>query len=154
MAPGTLRAAPHGRTVPHRAVPSVTVKRSLALGVAVLVLGAGGVVGLAVVGDDPSGRTQRWTDFDRPPWTRGIEVGRTYEYSVNTHCGVHAARIDGTNWRAEPPVDDGMGNPPPGWAHVGGVGTLEIVDRNTAVFENGPLAVTFVRDDLPETPCG
>ena len=108
-------------------------------------------------GDDEARRgrdgiEQKWTDFEDPPWTEGIEVGRTYEYSVNAHCGVHVARIDGTNWRADPVIDDGMGNPPRGWEVLSGVGSLRILDGDTALFTNGGRSVRFVRDQLPDPP--
>jgi hypothetical protein len=97
---------------------------------------------------------QKWTDFGEPPWTSGIEVGKTYEYSVNAHCGVHSARIDGTNWRADPVLDDGLGNPPKEWAAIGGVGLLRIVDKDTAVFSRRGRSVRFIRDQLPDQgPC-
>lgn len=87
-------------------------------------------------------------DFDRPPYTEGIEVGHIYNYSLNAHCGIHSAPIDGTNWRATPPLDDGNGNPPEGWRGI--IGKLQVVSHDKAVFttDEGSTA-TFVRADLP-----
>jgi hypothetical protein len=110
------------------------------------------VAGCLSGGEERSGG-QRWDHFDQPPWAQGIEVSETYEYSVNPHCGITQARIDGTNWRADPPLSDGNGNPPEWWSGSS-VGDLRILDENTAVFRNddGHQAV-FVRDDLPDTAC-
>ncbi|MGH9152939.1 MAG: hypothetical protein ACRD03_11190 [Acidimicrobiales bacterium] len=126
-------------------------KALLALAVLFAVVVAGAAARSGRVDHDHRAR-QRWTDFYAPPWTQGIEVGSVYEYSVNARCGVRSARIDGTNWRADPPLDDGMGNPPSGWERLGGVGKLKIVGQDRAVFENRRLSVAFVRDDLPNVP--
>ncbi len=92
------------------------------------------------------------TDTNRPPYTSGIEVGRTYDYAMYTHCGIDKAKIDGTWWRASPPQDDRDGNPPAGWN--GAVGTLRIVSEDKAVFTlaNG-LTATYVRDNLSRLIC-
>jgi hypothetical protein len=123
----------------------------------ILALVAGAVIaaavgaGIAVVRAPDDG--QRWNDFDSPPWTEGIEVGESYEYSVNPHCGIRNAQIDGTLWRADPPLVDENGNPPDWWSGST-VGELRIIDTNTAVFRNddGHQAV-FVRDNLRGRPC-
>lgn len=129
------------------------MRTRLLLVVALVLAVTGTVTAVQLAGDDHRApAAQRWTDFDKPPWTEGIGVGQVYEYSVNAHCGVHSAPIDGTNWRADPPIDDGMGNPPKGWERIGGIGRLRIVGRDRAVFENRGLSVTFVRDDLPDGP--
>jgi hypothetical protein len=118
--------------------------RLLMLFTALLLVG-----GVAVVvsgrGDDQP--TQSWKDFDAPPYTAGIEVGRTYEYSVGAHCGVKGARIDGTNWRPEVPIADGQDVP--GWNNIG---RLRIETPTRAVFENEKYQVVFLRDDLPPGP--
>ena len=129
-----------------------TRRRVVWIAVAVLIV-AGSAAALVLTGgsDEPG---QRWSDFDRPPYTRGIEVGRTYEYSLSTHCGIHFAQIDGTGWRASPAVDDGNGNPPPRWATASSIGRLTVLNQNAARFtaSNG-LTARFVRDDLPGRAC-
>jgi hypothetical protein len=117
---------------------------SALLGVAALV-----VVGVACDGGSP----QRATDFKSPPYTRGIDVGRTYNYSLLTHCGIRQTRIDGTAWRASPPLDDGNGNPPEGWRNPAAVGRLKIVSKNKAIFTVKDLSATFVRASLPTILC-
>ena len=45
-------------------------------------------------------------------------LGKEYPYQLYTHCGVRAAAFDeGRWWRANPPLDDGWGNPPAGWGN-------------------------------------
>ncbi|MDQ1447289.1 MAG: hypothetical protein QOC79_260 [Actinomycetota bacterium] len=128
----------------------VPMKRILFAGALAVVAIAAVVAALLRDSDAPA---QRATDFNSPPYTRGIEVGHTYEYSLGTHCGIHQTRIDGTNWRASPPLDDGNGNPPDGWSS-GHIGTLQIVSENTAVYTLGNgLTATFIRDNLPGIAC-
>jgi hypothetical protein len=100
-----------------------------------------------------NGPSQSATDFKSPPYERGIEVGRTYNYSLLTHCGINQTRIDGTNWRASPPLDDGSGNPPSGWDNPSTTGDLRIVSKDKAIFTVGDLSATFVRANLPASRC-
>jgi hypothetical protein len=125
-------------------------KRSLA------VLGLGALLVVAAACDDgATPYVPDAADFERPPYARGIEVGRTYEYSLTTHCAIHQTGIDGTGWRASPPLDDGNGNPPAGWPNPRAIGELEILTRNQAVFTLGDLTATFVRDPTVEpVVCG
>ena len=97
----------------------------------------------------PAGRSDR-VAFDRPPYALGVKVGKTYDYSLNAHCGIRDARIDGTNWRATPPLGDGN---PPRWWRGRGVGRLKVVTRDKAVYTQGNLRATFVRDNLPVRGC-
>ncbi len=68
--------------------------------------------------------------------TTSVEVGHTVNYRLFTHCGVHAAEVDGITFFAQPPLDDGSGNPPPGWGNPYDDGTLTLVDQHTAVFRD------------------
>src|SRR5215207_7211510 len=54
-----------------------------------------------------SGSPARAPDADRmqPPYGPGLEVGRTYDYVLLTHCGIIQTQIDGTMWLADPPLD-------------------------------------------------
>lgn len=107
------------------------------------------VIGITVVVSTEAENepTQKWTDFDAPPYTEGIVVGRTYQYSVGAHCGVRGATIDGTNWRAETPIADGQDVP--GWNNIG---KLRIETTDKAVFKNDSYRVVFLRDDIPPSP--
>ncbi|MDQ0028774.1 hypothetical protein [Arthrobacter bambusae] len=53
-----------------------------------------------------------------------------------THCGIEELRVDDTFFIAETPLNDGQGNPPPGWGNPYQAGTVTV---------SGPLAV--FRDD-------
>ena len=117
----------------------------MAVVIAVLAV-AGVAAGVRLAGEDEP--AQKWSDFDAPPWTAGIEVGRTYEYNVGAHCGVRSAKIDGTIWRAESPIADGQDVP--NWGT--NIGQLRIETPNKAVFTNGRYTVVFLRDDLPPGP--
>ncbi len=60
-----------------------------------------------------------------------------------THCGIEELRVDDTFFIAETPLDDGQGNPPPGWGNPYQAGTVT-VSGSQAVFrdDNGHI-VTF-----------
>lgn len=60
-----------------------------------------------------------------------------------THCGIEELRVDDTFFLAETPLDDGEGNPPPGWGNPYQAGTVT-VSGSQAVFrdDNGHI-VTF-----------
>ncbi|MFL6205907.1 MAG: hypothetical protein ACJ739_11210 [Acidimicrobiales bacterium] len=95
----------------------------------------------------PADDKNEWSDYKSPPYT-SIEVGETYNFVVSSpHCDVTQGLIDGTNWRADPPI------PSAEWTGSA-VGRLRIVDTDTAAFVNdqGDKA-TFVRDTLPGVAC-
>lgn len=88
-------------------------------------------------------------DFDRPPYTAGVVVGKDYPYRLHTHCGIHGTRIDGRDWDADPPLDDGSGNPPPGWDENDQNGVIRLTSDDRAVFRavNGLVARFKARSD-------
>jgi len=61
-----------------------------------------------------------------------------------THCGIKELRVDDTFFLAETPLDDGQGNPPPGWGNPYQAGTVT-VSGSKAVFrdDNGHI-ITFL----------
>lgn len=62
-------------------------------------------------------------------------LGKEYAYELHTHCGVRAAVFDqGRWWRANPPLDDGHGNPPTGWGNPTTKGTMVLMREDLAVF--------------------
>ena len=62
-------------------------------------------------------------------------LGKEYAYELNTHCGVRAAVFDqGRWWLANPPLDDGHGNPPTGWGNPTTEGTMVLMREDLAVF--------------------
>jgi hypothetical protein len=65
-------------------------------------------------------------------------------YSLLTHCGIHEVEIGGRFYRAAPPLDDGAGNPPPGWDNPIQQGTMIVRPDGTATFTDGDLRAEFV----------
>ena len=55
-------------------------------------------------------------------------------FQLYTHCGIRYADVDGRRFYADPPLDDGSGNPPRGWGNPYDNGTTTLIDKNTAVF--------------------
>jgi hypothetical protein len=64
------------------------------------------------------------------------EIGRAYRQRLYTHCGVEQHGFDGSVWLVDPPLDDGQGNPPPGWGGVGTDGTFTLTEADRAVFRS------------------
>lgn len=89
---------------------------------------------------------------DEPPYGPGVEVGKTYDYVLYTHCGIEWARLDGVWWHANP-LNDGNANPPPGWGNPYDAGELQVLDDRTATYRGGPDAeVQFERTATVEAP--
>ncbi|MDT4946630.1 MAG: hypothetical protein QOH14_3363 [Pseudonocardiales bacterium] len=57
-------------------------------------------------------------------------------YSLYTHCGIREARIGDTYFVADRPLDDGQGNPPPGWGNPYQAGTVTTPSPSVAVFRD------------------
>ena len=76
------------------------------------------------------------TAADRPAAaTFTATLGKEYVYELYTHCGVGSAVFDrGRWWRANPPLDDGRGNPPAGWGNPFTKGVMVLVQEDRAVF--------------------
>lgn len=70
-------------------------------------------------------------------------IARGEPYRLYTHCGIQWARIDGTFWRATPPLSDGSGNPPRGWGNPFQQGTLFFRSRTRAEFTTSAGSVVF-----------
>ena len=71
---------------------------------------------------------------ERPPKGPGVELGKSYRYSLYVHCGIRDAYFDGRQWMANPMLSDGAGNPPPGWTRDDGRGTMILVRDDLAIF--------------------
>jgi hypothetical protein len=80
-----------------------------------------------------------------------VETGHTVGYRLLTHCGVHSAKVNGSTFFAQPPLDDGNGNPPAGWGNPYDDGSLTLVDEHTAVFRD-PAGHTARFTDRPPGP--
>ena len=78
---------------------------------------------------------------DRLPAAATVPVGGAADFDLYTHCGINGLMIAGRWWQADPPLNDGQGNPPTGWGNPYQPGTLRLVDQETAVFSaNHPPA--------------
>src|SRR5580704_4003624 len=77
---------------------------------------------------------------------------RAESYRLYTHCGIEWAKIEGTFWRATPPLSDGNGNPPAGWGNPFQEGNLAFRGRATATFSSPAGSVTFKRTDRARPP--
>ncbi len=64
------------------------------------------------------------------------DVGAAKPYDLLTHCGVREALIKNTYYLASPVLDDGNGNPPPGWGNPYDSGTITINADKTADFRD------------------
>lgn len=64
------------------------------------------------------------------------DVEATTPYDLLTHCGVREALIDNNYYVASPVLDDGNGNPPPGWGNPYDSGTITINADRTADFSD------------------
>ncbi len=104
---------------------------------AVVVLVASVALMLAACGGDHGVTGPPMADIDnKPPYGPGVEVGKSYDYVLYTHCGIEWARIDGVWWHTVP-IDDGNGNPPSGWGNPYNAGELVVMDDFTAVYSSG-----------------
>lgn len=129
----------------------VGMRRIGALGLAMVVLALLG--GCDRTGDrqNANGPPKR-AALKMPPYAAGAEAGETYDYVLYTHCGIMWTRIDGVWWETQP-LDDGSGNPPPGWSNPFDAGRLKMLDDDTAIFSGGPDAkVRFKRTEIVEAP--
>lgn len=64
------------------------------------------------------------------------DVGAAKPFDLLTHCGVREALIKNAYYVASPVLDDGNGNPPPGWSNPYDSGTITINADKTADFED------------------
>lgn len=102
-------------------------------------------IGLLAIGASTACSPNAAIPTDGPPREAGVQIGVSYDFEVSTHCGIEWARIDGAWWRTAR-LDDGEGNPPPGWDDPVQRGSLQIVTAERAEFEGGPTEpIAFVR---------
>jgi hypothetical protein len=78
----------------------------------------------------------------------GKASGRTWT-SLDTHCGVLSAQVDGTLWIADPPIGDR--GAPPGWGEDETSGYLTAA-RGRAVFRGEGGQVALFRRARPNEP--
>ncbi|MGZ4701341.1 MAG: hypothetical protein ACXV98_09025 [Ilumatobacteraceae bacterium] len=97
---------------------------------------------------------------DRLPAAATVPAGGAADFELYTHCGINGIMIAGRWWQADPPLNDGQGNPPTGWGNPYQPGTLRLVDQETVVFSAHQLpaaaallpSVTFHRTASTDYP--
>jgi hypothetical protein len=77
----------------------------------------------------------------RAPWEpTGVtldgepEIGVAYRVTLYTHCGLRHVEFDGDRWAISGVLDDGSGNPPPGFNNPFDEGTITLTGPDTAVY--------------------
>ncbi|HEX9696040.1 MAG TPA: hypothetical protein VGB64_06990 [Actinomycetota bacterium] len=86
----------------------------------------------------------------------GLDV--RYDHVLDIHCGVWGTTFDGSDWDADPIIDDGS-KPRPEWraedeqdgdANDAIAGAIRLVSKDVAVFESrGGLVARFTRRPAP-----
>jgi hypothetical protein len=70
--------------------------------------------------------------------TSGLGAGAApvsvVDFDLYTHCGIREARVGSTYYDATPVLDDGNGNPPPGWGNAFQHGRMSLYADGSAVF--------------------
>ena len=98
----------------------------------------------AAAPEPPMAQTQLCApDATAPPCGSGAGLGVSYPYELLTHCGVQYALFDGRLWLLDPPLDDGSGNPPPGWDNPTQHGLMRLLADDVAEFRTPELNVRF-----------
>ena len=83
------------------------------------------------------------------PCGPGVEIGKTYSFTLYTHCGVRRSYFDGRRWIVGPTLLNNDINPPPGWGNPTDEGTMELVAKNVARYTSRSGLVAEFRP-LPE----
>jgi hypothetical protein len=84
------------------------------------------------------------------PSVQSAAAGQPFDLS--TRCGVLGADVGGVWFAAEPPLTDGQGNPPEGWADPYQPGTLTILSATEAVFRDDAGHEVRLRADNAARP--
>lgn len=82
------------------------------------------------------------------------EIGRPYRFRLYTHCGIATTWWNGAWWDAEPPQDDGNGNPPPRWGNPYQDGVMVQVSETRLEFtgDEGQRATFIPRPESQPDP--
>lgn len=88
------------------------------------------MLALPTVAESSAAATTTPTTRASPP---ASGTGTTFAHTIWTHCGIEWTQIGGDWWRTVP-LDDGHGNPPPGWDRFRQEGTMTITAPDGAVF--------------------
>lgn len=78
------------------------------------------------------------------------------DYQLYTHCGIRTLKFDGRwYYRVGGPLDDGSGNPPPGWGNPYQAGLLAKSPDGVVFTDNAGHQETFETraQSTPPPPC-
>jgi hypothetical protein len=64
------------------------------------------------------------------------ELGMPYSAPTYTHCGLRAIEFDRDRWAIEGLLDDGNGNPPPGFGNPVDSGTVTLLSWTEGIFRS------------------
>ncbi|MDQ0826242.1 hypothetical protein QFZ60_002415 [Arthrobacter sp. B2I5] len=67
----------------------------------------------------------------------------TMPMMLYTHCGIEELRVVDTFFTAETPLNDGQGNPPPGWGNPYQAGTVTVAGSEAVFRDDNGHVVTF-----------
>ncbi len=93
--------------------------------------------------DGPARLCYEDAGFARPPCGPGARIDVYYAYGLRTHCGIEYAYFDDRHWVADPPLNDGSGNPPSGWDNPWQSGWMRLRSENEAEFTADGLKADF-----------
>lgn len=110
---------------------------------------------LVLPGCGSSMRNPRGGEASLTPRAAQATASEGTPYSLYTHCGIREARIGENYFVADDPLDDGQGNPPPGWGNPDQAGRITMPSPSVAVFRDSvghvvrfharPGATSFLR---------
>jgi hypothetical protein len=63
-----------------------------------------------------------------------MATGTVAPYELYTHCGIRNAEFESRQFYADPPLNDGNGNPPAGWGNPTDSGFMVVKDHETIEF--------------------
>lgn len=81
-----------------------------------------------------------------------VYEGAAYATTLQTHCGIRETTFGGLQWVADPVLDDGSSNPPPGWSNPFQEGLMRLRGPGRAVFETKAGRTATFRPRLAADP--
>ncbi|MHC6219843.1 hypothetical protein [Arthrobacter sp. MMS24-S77] len=64
-------------------------------------------------------------------------------FTLLTHCGIYEAKVQGSFFVADQPLDDGNGNPPAGWGNPFQQGNMTVEGQRAVFRDDSGHSVTF-----------
>ncbi|MFF1880204.1 hypothetical protein ACFVVC_01880 [Pseudarthrobacter sp. NPDC058196] len=72
-----------------------------------------------------------------------ISTSASIQINLYTHCGINEMRIQDTYFVADEPLDDGHGNPPPGWGNPYQAGSVTVTGSSAVFRDDNGHTVAF-----------